>query len=297
MEGDGKLGMKIYIDGRFYDEKNAKISVLDHGLLYGDGVFEGIRLYDGCLFRLDDHLERLYSSAKYIMLKIPLNLAKLKEAVVQTVRRNKLTDGYIRLVITRGKGTLGLAPWLCPKASVIIIADKIKLYPEECYTKGLDLVTAPTRQNAVESLSPRVKSLNYLNNILAKIEAHNAGCLEALMLDAQGYVSECTGDNIFIIKKGRLVTTPIYIGILRGITRDVIIEIAREMDHEVLESTFTRFDIMDADECFLTGTAAEAIPVVSLDKRKIGNGKPGKITKKLITEFRKRTATDGTMVQ
>lgn len=290
------MGIQIFIDGEFYDEQDAKISVLDHGLLYGDGVFEGIRLYNGCIFRLDDHLKRLWSSAKYIMLEIPMPFDELKKVVVESVRKNNLKDGYIRLIVTRGKGTLGLAPWQCPKASIIVIADKIQLYPKEFCENGLEIVTSVTRQKSVESLNPRIKSLNYLNNILAKIEAHNAGSVEALMLDPQGYVAECTGDNIFIIKDNQIITTPIYIGILRGITRDVIIEIARGLGYEVLEHPLTRFDIIDADECFLTGTAAEAVPVVMLDKRKIGTGKPGKITKQLIAEFVKRTETDGTMV-
>lgn len=290
------MALQIYIDGKFYDEENAKVSVLDHGLLYGDGVFEGIRLYKKCVFRLDEHLKRLYSSAKYIMLDIPMEINDLKQAVVDTCNKNGLTDGYIRLVVTRGKGTLGLAPWQCPKASVIIIADSIKLYPQEYYENGLEIITASTRQAAVESLNPQVKSLNYLKNILAKIEAHNAGCLEALMMDSNGYVCECTGDNIFIVKDNTLITPPVYIGALKGITRDTIIMLAKKLKYEVVETPFTRFDVIDADECFLTGTAAEAIPVVMVDKRHIGTGKPGKITKKIIEEFRKHTSTEGTMI-
>jgi branched-chain amino acid aminotransferase len=289
------LGCRVYIDGEFFDEKDAKISVFDHCLLYGDGVFEGIRLYSGCIFRLQEHIDRLYSSARYIMLKIPMAKKRLIEAVCATVRENRLKDGYIRLVVTRGAGTLGLAPWKCKKPSVIIIADKIALYPEEYYERGLSIVTVPTRRSNAETLNPRVKSCNYLNNILAKIEAKNAGALEALMLDQSGYVSECTGDNVFLVRNKRLLTPPVFLGALRGITRDVVMEIAREEGIDVEKTPFTRFDVFDADEVFLTGTAAEVIPVVSVDCRPIGNGKPGPITRRLITRFRQRTTTDGVM--
>jgi branched-chain amino acid aminotransferase len=285
--------IQVFIDGEFYDKENAKISVYDHTLLYGDGVFEGIRVYEGCIFRLPQHLERLYESAKYIMLEIPMGIEELTEATAETVRRNGVRSGYIRLVATRGVGTLGLAPWLCPKGSIVIIADKIQLYPQEYYEKGLSIVTAPTMRNRVESLNARVKSCNYLNNILAKIEAYNAGCVEALMLDHNGYVVECTGDNIFILRKGRLVTPPVYLGALEGITRNCIMEIAVEQGIEVVEEPFTRFDLFTADEAFLTGTAAEAIPLVEVDKRKIGDGKPGKVTQQLIKAFRERTTVDG----
>jgi len=289
------LGLTIFLDGKFVDEKDAKISVFDHCVLYGDGVFEGIRLYRGCIFRLKEHIERLYSSAKYIMLRIPMSRSALIEAVRETVRRNRLQDGYIRLVVTRGVGTLGLAPWKCKKPSVFIIADKIALYPDEFYEKGLEIVTVPTRRSHVESLNPRVKSCNYLNNILAKIEAWNAGALEALMLDQNGFVNECTGDNVFLVKGGELITPPVYLGALRGITREVVIELARNEGITVREEPFTRFDVFDADECFLTGTAAEVVPVVRVDKRPIGTGRPGPVTKKLIRLFRERTATDGIM--
>jgi branched-chain amino acid aminotransferase len=292
---DRAVGMKIFLDGKFVDKKQAKISVFDHCLLYGDGCFEGIRLYQGCIFRLNDHIERLFSSAKYLMLRIPMSRAAIIERVRETVRRNKLRDGYIRLVVTRGVGPLGLAPWQCRKPTVVIIADKITLYPAEYYEKGLDIVTVPTRRSHVESLNPRVKSCNYLNNILAKIEASIAGALEALMLDHNGFVNECTGDNVFLVKKGMLTTPPIYLGALRGITREVVMEIAREEKLPVREEPFTRFDVFDADECFLTGTAAEVIPVVKVDKRPIGTGTPGPITKRLMRRFRERTATDGTM--
>jgi branched-chain amino acid aminotransferase len=288
--------LKIFLGDRFVDEKQAKVSVFDHCLLYGDGVFEGIRLYRGCVFRLPKHIERLYSSAKYIMLKIPMSQKALIEKVCETVRRNNLKDGYIRLVVTRGVGPLGLAPWECRKPTIIVIASKITLYPPEYYEKGLEIVTVPTRRTHVESLNPRVKSCNYLNNILAKIEASIGGALEALMLDHNGYVNECTGDNVFLVKDGALITPPLYQCGLRGITRDVVIEVAREKGIVVREEPFTRFDVFDADECFLTGTAAEVIPVVRVDKRPIGTGRPGAMTKRLNKVFRERTATDGTMV-
>jgi len=290
------LGLKIFLGDRFVDQKQAKISVFDHCLLYGDGVFEGIRLYRGCLFRLLEHIERLYSSAKYIMLQIPMSRGALIEKVCETVRRNGLQDGYIRLVVTRGVGPLGLAPWECKKPTIVIIADKITLYPAEYYQKGLEIVTVPTRRSHVESLNPRVKSCNYLNNILAKIEASIAGALEALMLDHNGFVNECTGDNVFLVKNGCLVTPPIFLGALRGITRDVVMEIARQEGIPVHEEPFTRFDVFDADECFLTGTAAEVIPVVRVDRRPIGKGRPGRMTKRLSRLFRERTATDGVLV-
>lgn len=290
------MSLQIYIDGEFFDKENAKVSVFDHTLLYGDGVFEGIRVYSGCIFRAQEHIDRLYESAKYIMLNIPLEKQALLEATAETVRRNNLRDGYIRLVITRGAGDLGMAPWLCPKATVIIIADSIRLYPQEYYVNGLPLVTVPTMRNRVESLNARVKSCNYLNNILAKIEAHNSGCVEALMLDHNGYVVECTGDNIFVVKQGVLRTPPAYLGALEGITRNVIMELARARGYTVLEEPFTRFDVFNADEIFLTGTAAEAIPVVEVDKRTIGSGKPGPITQELIAAFRERTSVDGYQV-
>lgn len=290
------MGLKVFIDGKFYDKEKAKISVFDHGLLYGDGVFEGIRLYEGNIFRLSQHIDRLIASAKYIMLELPMTKEELIEATVKTCRINKLWNGYIRLVVTRGEGTLGLSPWLCPKPTVIIIAADIKLYPDEHYTHGLKIVTVPTLRNFAECVNPRVKSLNYLNNILAKIEAHHAGSLEALMLSKEGYVVECTGDNIFIIKDEVLYTPPVYLGALKGITRDCIIELAEKCGYKVKEEPFTRFEVFNADECFLTGTAAEAIPVVKVDNRVIGDGKPGPITRKLITEFRKITAIDGVKI-
>ena len=277
----------VFIDGKFYPRDRAKISVFDHGLLYGDGVFEGIRLYDRCIFRLDQHIERLFSSAKYIMMKMPMTANELKWAMVETCRRNDLTDGYIRLVITRGEGDLGLAPWLCKIPTVFVIASKIKLYPAEVYTKGLKLATVPTQRMSASAMNPRVKSCNYLNNIMAKIEGKIAGVVEALMLDRDGYVVECTGDNIFIVKNGVLITPPTYLGALRGITRDCIMEIAGEFGLGVREEPFSRFDIFDADVCFMTGTAAEVVPVVKVDSRLIGDGKPGPMTAELTARFHK----------
>jgi len=291
------MGLTIYLDGNFVDQSEAKISVFDHGLLYGDGVFEGIRVYKNCIFRLEQHLDRLYSSAKYIMLTIPMTKQELIDATVETVRRNHISDGYIRLVVTRGVGDLGLAPWKCPKASVFIIASTITLYPAEFYEKGMEIVTVPTTRNRNEALNARAKTLNYLNNILAKIEAKNAGVEEALMLDSTGFVAECTGDNIFLIKDHTVLTPPTYLGALKGITRDCLMELARAEGLNVVEQPFTRFDVYESEEVFLTGTAAEAIPVVKVDGRVIGDGKPGSVTKKLIERFRAITSTDGVMVE
>jgi branched-chain amino acid aminotransferase, group I len=288
--------MKIYLDGQFYDKENAKISVFDHGLLYGDGVFEGIRFYSGRVFRLEEHINRLYDSARAICLTIPLDKPALTEAVLETIRQNQLQDGYVRLVVTRGCGDLGLNPALCPKATVFIIASKITLYPEEMYRNGLVVATCATRRIPHGALSPMVKSLNYLNNVMAKIEAHQAGAGEGLMLNEQGYVAECTGDNIFIVKNGRLMTPPISSGALAGVTRAVVLEIAAELGIPVSEPEMTRYDIYTADECFLTGTAAEVIPVVKLDNRPIGDGKPGPVTGRLIARFRELTATTGTAI-
>lgn len=290
------MSLQIYIDGEFYDKENAKVSVFDHTFLYGDGVFEGIRVYDGCIFQWDAHLERLYDSAKYIMLEIPISREEMTEAIAETVRRNNIKNGYVRLVVSRGEGTLGLAPWLCPKGTVVIIADSIKLYPEEFYRDGLRIVTVPTLRNHVESLNARVKSCNYLNNILAKIEAHNSGCIEALMLNDRGQVIECTGDNIFVVKGEKIITPPPHLGALEGITRNSVMELARERGYEVVEQVFTRYEVFTADEIFLTGTAAEVIPVVEVDKRIIGDGKPGAITRKLIEDFTQITSRVGYQV-
>ncbi|MDE0682926.1 MAG: branched-chain-amino-acid transaminase [Candidatus Poribacteria bacterium] len=288
--------MLIYIDGEFLPKAEAKVSVFDHGLLYGDGVFEGIRSYNGRVFKLDEHLERLYDSAKSIMLQIPISIETMKETVLETLRRNHLTEAYIRLVITRGVGDLGLDPAKCPKPSIIIIADKIALYPQKFYEDGLEIVTASVRRNYAEAINPRIKSLNYLNNILAKIEGKQAGAEEVLMLNAEGYVVECSGDNIFWIKNGTLVTPPVYMGILEGVTRNSVIELARDAGIHVEERVFTRHDLYIADECFLTGTAAEVIPVVKIDQRAIGDGQPGKITQRLIAAFRQYTNTCGTPI-
>jgi branched-chain amino acid aminotransferase len=288
--------MKIYIDGEFYDKENAKISVFDHGLLYGDGVFEGIRFYNGRVFRLEEHIDRLFDSARAIALNIGMDKAAVIEATLETIRQNNLQDGYIRLVVTRGVGDLGLNPMLCPKASLFIIASKITLYSADKYENGLDVVTCATRRIPHGALSPMVKSLNYLNNVMAKIEAQNAGAGEGLMLNEQGFVSECTGDNIFIIKNGVITTPPISSGALAGVTRSVVFDLAAEFGIPIHEPMMTRYDIFTADECFLTGTAAEIIPAVKLDTRLIGDGKPGPITRRLITRFRELTASTGTPI-
>jgi branched-chain amino acid aminotransferase len=288
--------MKIYIDGEFYDKENAKISVFDHGLLYGDGVFEGIRFYNGRVFRLDEHIDRLFDSARAIALNIGLEKSAVIEATLETIRQNNLQDGYIRLVVTRGVGDLGLNPMLCPKASMFIIASKITLYSADKYENGLDVVTCSTRRIPHGALSPMVKSLNYLNNVMAKIEAQNAGAGEGLMLNEQGFVSECTGDNIFIIKNGVISTPPIAAGALAGVTRAVVFELAAEFGIPIQEPMMTRYDVFTADECFLTGTAAEVIPAVKLDTRLIGDGKPGPITQRLIGRFRELTASTGTPI-
>ncbi|MDF3058487.1 MAG: branched-chain amino acid aminotransferase [Rariglobus sp.] len=287
-------GMKIYLDGKFVDESEAKVSVFDHGLLYGDGVFEGIRLYQGNVFRLEEHLERLEYSAKALLLKMPWSRKEISDATLETCRQNGLTDGYIRLVVTRGVGDLGLSPWLCPTPSIFIIASKIALYPAEHYAVGLSIVTVATRRINSAALPPAVKSLNYLNNILAKIEARQAGALEAIMLNDQGYVAECTGDNIFIVHKGVIFTPGASQGALKGITRSTIIDIAAELGIPLKEVDLTRYDVWNADECFLTGTAAEVIPVVKLDGREIGDAKPGQITQRVLEAFRRRVLVEGT---
>jgi len=286
-------GMKIYIDGKYYGQKSAKISVFDHGLLYGDGIFEGIRAYNGRVFKLTEHVDRLFYSAKAILLKIPLSHGEIVRAVVETCRRNRIRDGYIRLVVTRGAGTLGLNPNRCKNPCVIIIADKIQLYPAELYERGMEIITVPTTRNLHSALNPAIKSLNYLNNILAKIEANNAGCEEAIMLNAEGYVSECTGDNVFIVKAGQMFTPPLSAGALYGITRGVVMELAREEGLTVAEPNLTRYDVFNADECFLTGTGAELIPIVKIDGRVIGAGKPGPITRRLVDKYHALTKVSG----
>ena len=285
--------MKIFIDGQYLDEKDAKVSVFDHGLLYGDGIFEGIRIYHGRVFKLKEHIDRLFYSAKAILLNMPMTHAELMKATVDTCRANNLRDGYIRLVVTRGVGNLGLNPNKCPKASVIIIADKIALYPREFYENGLTIVTVPTTRNLHSAVNPAIKSLNYLNNILAKIEANNAGCEEAIMLNAEGYVAECTGDNVFIVKAGELMTPPLSAGALYGITRGTVMDLAREQGIKVTEPTLTRYDLFNADECFLTGTGAEIVPVVKIDGRVIGDGKPGKMTRMLEERYHALTKVSG----
>src|SRR5271166_6513930 len=285
--------MKIYIDGKYYGERDAKISVFDHGLLYGDGIFEGIRAYNGRVFKLREHIDRLFCSAKAIMLGMPMSADALIAAVVETCRRNKLRDGYIRLLVTRGPGTLGLNPNRCKNPSVIIIADKIQLYPPELYRKGMEIITVPTVRNLHSALNPAIKSLNYLNNILAKIEANNSGCEEAIMLNAEGFVAECTGDNVFIVKDHLVLTPPLTAGLLYGITRRVVLDLATELGLKVAETNLTRYDLFNADECFLTGTGAELVPIVRLDGRVIGNGKPGPITRKLVADYRALTKVSG----
>jgi len=290
------MNLKIYIDGNFYDQSEAKVSVFDHGLLYGDGVFEGIRFYHDRVFRLDEHIDRLWDSAKAIALEIPMSRSEVIAAALETIRQNDLHDGYIRLLITRGVGSLGLSPDSCRRPSVIIIAATITLYPEELYRKGLTMVTCATRRISPAALSPRIKSMNYLNNILAKIEAQEAGAAEGLMLNEQGYVAECTGDNLFIVKGDQIWTPPLNAGLLKGVTRDVVFELAEKTQLPIQERELTRYDVYTAEECFLTGTAAEVIPAVQLDRRLIGNGQPGPVTLRLIELFRELTRTTGTPI-
>ncbi len=285
--------MKVYIDGKFYDERDAKVSVFDHGLLYGDGIFEGIRAYNGRVFRLKEHIDRLFYSAKAILLTIPISHAEIMKAVVESCRQNNLRDGYIRLLVTRGIGTLGLNPNRCKNPSVIVIADKIQLYPQDLYERGMEIVTVPTVRNLHSAVNPAIKSLNYLNNILAKIEANNSGCEEAVMLNADGYVSECTGDNIFIVKDGKLQTPPLSAGALYGITRATVIELAEKAGIKVSEPNLTRYDLFNADECFVTGTGAEIMPVVKIDGRVIGDGKAGSVTRKLVADYHALTKVSG----
>ncbi|MCL5982444.1 MAG: branched-chain-amino-acid transaminase [Firmicutes bacterium] len=283
----------IYVNGSFVPEEEAKISVFDHGFLYGDGVFEGIRAYSGRVFRLDEHLTRLYESAKSIMLKVPESFDEMKEAILETIRQNRLQEAYLRIVVSRGTGDLGLDPRKCPKATTVIIASSIVLYPQELYEKGLSVITVATRRNVPDALDPKIKSLNYLNNVLVKIEANRAGVMEAIMLNAQGYVSEGAADNIFIVKRGKIFTPPPYVGALEGITRQAVIDLAAEAGLTVLEQPFTRHDLYVAEECFLTGTAAEVIPVIDVDGRQIGQAGPGPITQDLMRRFRALTGTTG----
>ena len=280
------MSLKVNINGTLYAKEDAVISVYDHGLLYGDGVFEGIRSYGGQVFRLQEHLDRLWQSAEAIWLEIPVSKEELAESVIATLAANEIEDGYIRLVVTRGAGTLGLDPNRTSDPQVIIIADRITLYPDEYYANGLKIVTVATRRNHPDALSPRIKSLNYLNNILAKIEGLQAGCVEALMLNHRGEVAECTGDNIFLVKSGVLLTPSTDAGILEGITRQAVMELAAEAGTEIQERTLGMEDVYGADECFLTGSAAEVVPVVQVDEHQIGTGRPGPVTTDLIQRFR-----------
>lgn len=288
--------MQVYVNGGFVPAETASVSVFDHGFLYGDGVFEGIRVYAGTIFRLHQHVKRLYDSAQCILLTIPLEPEALIDAIVETVRRRELPDQYVRVVVSRGKGDLGLDPRKCSKPSVIIIADTIALYPAHLYTQGVELVTVATRRTPAWALDPRIKSLNYLNNILAKIEAQQAGAVEAVMLNAEGYVAECTADNIFIVRQDRVLTPSTMAGALAGVTRDSAIEIARELGVSTEETLLTRYDLYTADECFMTGTGAEIVPVVRIDGRSIGTGTPGVWTTRIRQEFAALCRSDGVKV-
>ena len=288
--------MLIYFNGKLIPKEEAKVSVYDHGLLYGDGVFEGIRSYNGKVFRLEQHLDRLYNSAQTIALKIPLPKDEMGKAVLKTLRANKLRDAYIRLVVTRGIGDLGLDPRKCPKPTIFIITDKIVLYPEEFYRNGLEVIVTKTKRNIKEALNPEIKSLNYLNNILARIEVNKAGMAEGIMTNVEGYVAEATADNIFIVRNEEVITPPTEMGALRGITRDAVLKIAESFGIKTHELPFTVKELYEANECFLTGTAAEVIPVVKVDGKNIGNGKPGEITLKLREGFKKLTQREGTPI-
>ncbi|MAT70923.1 MAG: branched-chain amino acid aminotransferase [Planctomycetaceae bacterium] len=279
------MSRQVYLAGKLVPAEQATVSVFDHGLLYGDGVFEGLRSYSGKVFRLKEHVDRLYESARAICLTIPMNRTEMAAAIDETVAANEIKDGYIRALVTRGVGTLGLDPNRCSDPQVIIIADAIKLYPQEFYDNGLELITSSVIRNHPAALSPRIKSLNYLNNILAKIEGLKAGCIETLMLNHKGEVAECTGDNIFLVKHGRLLTPSLDAGILEGVTRNAVIELAQEAKIEVRECAITKHDVYVADECFLTGTAAEVVPVVKVDDRVIGDGRPGEVTRQLTEAF------------
>ncbi|WP_199617258.1 branched-chain-amino-acid transaminase [Paenibacillus alkalitolerans] len=290
------MSQVIYLNGEYVTKENAKVSVYDHGFLYGDGIFEGIRIYDGNIFKCKEHLKRLYDSAKSIMLDIPLSYDEMQEALVETIRRNGMRDGYIRLVVSRGPGDLGLDPRRSPKANVIIIVEKLSIYPEEAYVNGLKTVSVSTRRNVPDALNPKIKSLNYLNNILVKIQANLAGVGEAIMLNSQGYVAEGSSDNIFIVKNGFVFTPPAYVGALEGITRAAIMEICRREDIPLKEEPFTLHDVYVADEVFFTGTAAEVIAVREVDGRVIGEGKAGPVTTRLLQQFRGIVNQDGVKV-
>jgi branched-chain amino acid aminotransferase len=286
----------VYVNGRICKKEEATVSVYDHGFLYGDGVFEGIRVYDGRIFKLEEHLARLYESAHHILLEVPLPPQALKDAIIETVRASGLRDAYIRPVVSRGPGDLGLDPRRCRTATVVIIVDAIRLYPQEAYERGLRMITATVRRPAPDTLNGRIKSLNYLNNILARIEANQAGADEALMLTPEGYVCECSADNVFVVVGGALWTPAAHLGLLRGITRDAVLSLAREQGLAAEERVFTLHDLYTAGECFLTGTGAEVAPVVEVDGRRIGDGRPGPITHRLNAAFRELTRRTGTPV-
>jgi branched-chain amino acid aminotransferase len=288
--------MQVYVDGHFVPAEEARVSVFDHGFLYGDGVFEGIRVYEGNIFRLPQHVQRLYYSAQCLLLTMPLSPAEMSAAIVDTVSRRGLFNQYVRVVVSRGAGDLGLDPRLCRHPSVVIIADTITLYPAHLYTNGLELVTVATRRTPTWALDPRIKSLNYLNNILAKLEAQQAGMLEAVMLNAEGYVAECTADNIFFVRQGQLLTPATAAGALQGVTRDSVLDVAHDLGLSTTEGFFTRYDLYTADECFMTGTGAEIIPVVRIDGRIIGTGRPGPLTAQLRQGFEALCRHDGVRV-
>ena len=291
------MSLTIFLDGKYVSQDEARISVFDHGFLYGDGCFEGIRAYGGRVFRLEEHVERLYRSANAIMLNIPHTPAEIGEIVLETCRRNNISSGYIRVVVSRGPGDLGIDPRNCRSgATVVVIADKLTMYPQSMYENGMAVITTTTRRNSPTALDPGIKSLNYLNNILAKIEVNRAGVGEGLMLNQEGYVAEATGDNIFIIKDGELITPPAYLGILEGITRNAVMELARKAGIPVAEKVFTLLSVYGCDECFLTGTGAEVIPVVAADNRTLGDGRPGPVTKQLIAAFRQLVQSEGTEI-
>jgi len=290
------MGLIIYCNGAFVPEEEAKVSVFDHGFLYGDGIFEGIRAYYGRVFKLDEHLKRLYESAKSIQMNIGISKDEMQEIILETLRRNSLKDAYIRLVVSRGKGDLGLDPVKCARAAIFCIADQIKIFEPSMYEQGLEVKTVAIRRNNPDSLSPRIKSLNYLNNILAKIEANQAGVVEGIMLNQEGYVAEGTSDNIFIFRDRVLITPPLSAGILEGLTRESVLQLAKKLGIEAREELFTRHDLYTSDECFLTGTAAELIPVTKVDGREIGDGVPGDVYKQLLVAFRDLTHVNGPQI-
>jgi len=290
------MGSIVYVNGRFVSKEDATVSVFDHGFLYGDGVFEGIRVYHGRIFKLDAHVNRLFESAYTLGIQIPLSRQEMTQAIVETVRRTGLRDAYIRPVVSRGTGDLGIDPRKCPRPSVIIIVDSIQLYPDEAYRKGLRMITTSTRQRPVDVLNPRIKTCNYLNNILARMEVNLVGVDEGLMLTTQGYVAECTADNIFIVKAGRVLTPPPYLGILQGVTRQTVLDLCGQLGLPAVEQILTLHDMYGADEAFLTGTGAELGPVVELDGRKIGTARPGPVTLRILAAFRELAAREGTPV-